>query len=334
MSEKSLRKGDRFNESEFFDDPVTSRPTRRLTTQRDFSQTPTYHLNAAFSADSRYLVLASWDDEGDSWLLKADVASGEMTVLSALPGETGERFNGNNVGIVQASGWVATNTGKTLRLCHLDTLEERVLLDLSGTERRFGHPIGSIDGRKIFIPRLSKRLVIGETRDVSATHLEVDIETGGITELFCDEGRACNHVVPNPVDPDLLLPTNAKPLYMGELMETDATNPKKVIRATGAIPAFIMYAEKGRTDVLASKKVPLLFSGAYHADTLIFLNTPAITHGCPLMMGASAFDGKTGLSGLMKHDGGANLVLGYCMIVPASNQQDGRGYLRFIQTLV
>lgn len=137
-----------------------------------------------------------------------------------------------------------------------------------------------------------------------------------------------------PVDPDLLLPTNAKPLYMGELMETDATYPKKVIRATGAIPAFIMYAEKGRTDVLASKKVPLLFSGAYHADTLIFLNTPAITHGCPLMMGASAFDGKTGLSGLMKHDGGANLVLGYCMIVPASNQQDGRGYLRFIQTLV
>ncbi len=201
----TLHKGDRFNESVSFADPVTSKPSRRLTQRRDFNQTPTYHLNACFSADSRYLVMASWDAEGDSYLLRAEVATGEITVLSVLPSASGEDYNGNNVSLVQASQWAAANTGKMLRLCHLETLEERVLLDLTGTEQRFGHPIGSIDGTKIFIPRMTKRVIPGETKDVSVMHLEVDIATGGTRELFFDEGRACNHVVPNPVDPNLLL---------------------------------------------------------------------------------------------------------------------------------
>lgn len=201
----ALHKGDRFNESVAFADAVTSKLSRRLTQFRDFNQTPTYHLNACFSADSRYLVMASWDAEGDSCLLRAEVATGEITVLAALPRASGEDYNGNNVSLIQASQWVAANTGKTLRLCHLETLEERVLLDLSGTEQRFGHPIGSLDGTKVFIPRMTKRVIPGETKDVSVTHLEVEIASGATRELFFDEGRACNHLVPNPVDPDLLL---------------------------------------------------------------------------------------------------------------------------------
>ena len=194
-----------FNESECFDDPVTSKPVRRLTAERDFNQTPTYHLNAAFSADSRFLVIASWDAGGDSRLLKADVASGDLTELATLPGDGGERFNGNNMGMVQAGNKVAATTGKRLRIYDLDSGEGEVLLDLGDAEGRLSHPIGSICGKKVFVPRLSKQLVIGETTDISVTHLEVDIETGAVTELFCDEGRACNHVAPNPVDPDLLL---------------------------------------------------------------------------------------------------------------------------------
>jgi len=133
-----------------------------------------------------------------------------------------------------------------------------------------------------------------------------------------------------PTDVDLLQPTNAKPLYMGEFLQRDSANPTKVIRGTDSVPCFAMYAEKGRTDVLAAKKVPLLYSGGYEADTLIFVNTPAITHGCQLMIGAVTYDSKTGLSGLKKHAAGTELVMGYCLIVPASNGD----YLRFMQTLV
>lgn len=201
----ALKKGDVFNESEVFDDPLTSKLTRRLTHKRDFNQTPTYHLNAAFSADSRHLVMAAWDVNGDSLLLKTEVTTGKTTVMAVLPKDSGERYNGNNVSMIQASGWVAANAGKTLRLCHLETLEEKILLDISGTQKRFGHPIGSIDGAGVFIPRLSNAVVPHETKDVTATHLEVDIATGSVTELFEDVGRGCNHVVPNPVDPDLLL---------------------------------------------------------------------------------------------------------------------------------
>lgn len=198
-------KGETFDESELFDDPLTSKLTRRLTRNRDFNQTPTYHLNAAFSADSRFLVMASWEVDGDSYLFKCDVESGTMTVLATLDRSSGERFDGNNVSMVQASEWVATNTGKRLHLCHLDSAEERTLLDVSGTEQTFGHPIGSIDGTRIFIPRHSNAVIPHKTTNVTTTHLEVDIETGAVTELFEDAGRGCNHVVPNPVYPDLLM---------------------------------------------------------------------------------------------------------------------------------
>jgi hypothetical protein len=201
----TLRKGDVFDESEVFDDPVTSKLTRRLTSGRDFNQTPTYHLNAAFSADSRLLVMATWMRDGDSCLLKSEVETGKTTVLAVLPKGIGERYTGNNISIVQASGWVLANTGRTLRMCHVETLEERELLALPESEQRFGHPVGSIDGTKVFVPRLSSRVIPHETKDVTTTHLEIDIRTGEAKVLLEDPGCGCNHVVPNPVDPDLLL---------------------------------------------------------------------------------------------------------------------------------
>ena len=133
-----------------------------------------------------------------------------------------------------------------------------------------------------------------------------------------------------PTDVSLLLPTNAKPLYMGEFLQRDASNPNKVIRGTDSVPCFAMYAEQGRTDMMGSKKIPLLYHGGYEADTLLFINTPAITHGCALMIGSVTYDSKTGLSGLKKHAGASELTIGYCLIVPGSNSD----YLRFMQTLV
>jgi len=211
-----FQKGQTFNESEFFEDLVTSRPTLRLTTGRDYNQTPTYHLNTAFSADSRYIILASSYIDGDSYLFKADVQSGEITVLAVLPKNSGEKFYGNSSCVVQASNWVAASTRKKLRICHLETMEERVLLDISDGPGYLSIPAGSIDGTKIFVPRSSGYVTRGQAEEVSVTHLEVDIQTGKVKELFHDKGRACNHIIPNPSDPDLLLiDRDLPPLYFG-----------------------------------------------------------------------------------------------------------------------
>jgi hypothetical protein len=200
-----FKKGQTFNESERFADTLTGRRSRRLTRWRRFNQQPTYHLNACFSADSRHLVLSTEFPEGGSALLRAEVATGDLHVLAILDRASGERFNGNNLSMVQASRWVAANPGRSLRLYHLLTGEERVLISSAGEGRSFGHPIGSVDGRQVFIPRYAPPVQIDGVSVRPVAHLQVDIATGKICELFQETRAQCNHVVPCPTDPDLLL---------------------------------------------------------------------------------------------------------------------------------
>lgn len=80
-----MRHGEHWDESTAFPDIVTARASRRLTCHGHYNQTPTYHLNAAFTADSRYLVFAT-AREGVSALMKAEVATGEITVVAVTDG--------------------------------------------------------------------------------------------------------------------------------------------------------------------------------------------------------------------------------------------------------
>ena len=80
-----MKIGETFNEASTFNDPVTAKLTRHLTCTGLYNQTPTYHLNAAFSADSRQIILAS-AREGGSAILRADVESGDLTVLALTDG--------------------------------------------------------------------------------------------------------------------------------------------------------------------------------------------------------------------------------------------------------
>ena len=129
-------------------------------------------------------------------------------------------------------------------------------------------------------------------------------------------------------DRGILNPNGANPLLDGEFMELDATNPKKVIRATGNKLSWAVFAEKGRTDTQAVGKVPLLYMGAYEADTLI-MDATAMAHGDPLMVDDVTIATLT-KSGLKKHGGGAELVVGYVLRLPSQNGNK----LRFMWTLV
>jgi hypothetical protein len=202
---ESLTPGTKFNESVELRDTLSGRPLRQLTVGRFINQQPTYHLNACFTADSRFMVLSTQLNDGNTALLRAEVETGELTVLDTLLRKNGERFNGNNVSTVQAAGLAAANTGSRVRLYDLQTLEGRVLFEAPEPGYGFGHPIGSIDGQKLFIPRLSPARDIDGVMVKPATHLEIDIATGAVRELWAEDRAQCNHVVPCPTDPDLLI---------------------------------------------------------------------------------------------------------------------------------
>lgn len=127
-------------------------------------------------------------------------------------------------------------------------------------------------------------------------------------------------------DRTLASPSNANPLLDGEFLEYDGN--KKAIRAGGDILSWAVWAERGRTDVQALGRVPVLYMGTYEADTLIF-DGAALTHGAALMVDNVTIDTLT-KSGLRLHGGGAELVIGYVTRLPAINGNR----LRFMQTLV
>lgn len=128
-------------------------------------------------------------------------------------------------------------------------------------------------------------------------------------------------------DRSILNPNGANPLLDGEFMELDATAPNKVIRAAGLKLSWAVFAERGRSDTQATGKVPLLYIGAYEADTLI-MSDAGLGHGDPLMVDDVTI-GVLTKSGLKKHGGGADLVIGYVLRTPAQNG----GKLRFMWTL-
>jgi hypothetical protein len=129
-------------------------------------------------------------------------------------------------------------------------------------------------------------------------------------------------------DRSILNPNGANPLLDGEFMELHATNPKTVIRAGGDKLSWAVWAERGRSDTQSIGKVPLLYMGSYEADTLIMDDT-ALGHGDPLMVDDVTIATLT-KSGLIKHGGGTELVVGYVMRLPSQNGNK----LRFMWTLV
>ena len=126
-------------------------------------------------------------------------------------------------------------------------------------------------------------------------------------------------------DPTLLNPTSANPLLDGEMVILNSAY--KLIRASAnsAVPAWAIFAERGRYDTQAIGKVTVLFGHTYEVDTRVFASTPTL--GAALGCQDATVDSLT-KSGVGTYSSG--VILGYVTRTAASNG----GRLRFIQTLV
>lgn len=199
-------KGTVFNESEWTVDSITGRKVLRLTKYRDFNQTPTYHINTCFTADSKSLIFATWNKEGESALILGNVLTGELKVIAVVPASEKSHFNGNNVCMIPGSQKAAANRGgNKLYVYDLNTLEEK-LLYAAEDGYSFGHPTGSADGKTIYITKMTKYKQGSDDpyMAASAIYYSIDIATGKTAEFFRDSSRS-NHTVVCPSNPNLLL---------------------------------------------------------------------------------------------------------------------------------
>ena len=75
-------------------------------------------------------------------------------------------------------------------------------------------------------------------------------------------------------DPTILNPNNANPLLDGEWLELDSDyKAKRGSASPSATVSYQVFAERGRYDTQAIGKVPLLFIGAYEAETSVYTST-------------------------------------------------------------
>lgn len=233
MDDSRFHKGLTFNESIPFRDSATARASRRLTHRGVYNNTPTYHYNTAFSADSRYLVFTTYR-LGRSAIMRAELESGELTVLATRPGfgtasggnaiepwGGGGGFSGIQVALAPATGWIVAVERNQLVAVHLETMEERVLTERFSNDNMLGVPGVSCDGRKAYVPVAPEHpdIVRGEPQPERSysqalvdtfggrptTIVEVDIESGAQRDVHHEPVGGTSHVIPSPTDPDLIL---------------------------------------------------------------------------------------------------------------------------------
>ncbi len=223
--------GDTWNEAVEYSDPLTGRLVRRLTTTGAINMTPTYHTNSGFTADGASLVLVSVREQA-TWVLAAEVASGDLRALWRSPGVGDRSYQhrcmersgpgwegggicGNRLCLAPRSGRAVFACERALRVVDLQTLEEHTLLEDCGVEWIFGAPAVDPEERWVAVALSSAHppLVAGEalTRDYREypDHrlrlIRVALDGSGVTEtLFEHEHAGSAHCAFSPADASLL----------------------------------------------------------------------------------------------------------------------------------
>lgn len=217
------RKGETWNESEAYKDAWTLRDCRRLTPYGEINQTPNYHTNIGFTADSEFLTF--WTlREGQGAVCKVHVSTGDITQLTEPTPDYGfePHIQGGpypRMCLAPQSRWLAYTENRALKAVHLDTLEEKTLIADVGREYEVGYPTISADEKQVILPlspmhpevaagkRVSKHyyehFASGEGLRLKLVHVPL---AGGEAEVvYEEEGCRSFHCPHSPVDPDLVL---------------------------------------------------------------------------------------------------------------------------------
>lgn len=138
-------------------------------------------------------------------------------------------------------------------------------------------------------------------------------------------------------DPSLANPLNVVALVDGEWVVVDGNG--KCLRATNIASvgdvalqrAYILWAESGRSDVQAIRKMPTLYGGWYEGDTRIFDAAATVAGGAAITQIGQALKvatitlGSRNYSGLVGAAANDPLAVGTVSMLPATNG----GWLRY-----
>ena len=230
-------KGESWNESEVYLDPVTLREVRRITSLGHYNTTPTYHTNTGFSADGEHLIFAS-ARHARSALFSCHVSTGEITQLIDWVDGIGSRLDwawGSGHGLGDGRGvslemtlapkckWAIYVLGRSLRAVHLESLEERTLIADIGADQVAGIPSVDPDETHVVLPimPIHSQLLAGAgfTHDwgaymdgpIYSRLVQVSLAGGEAETIYEEEGIFCGHCPHCPTDPDLIMIDRTRP---------------------------------------------------------------------------------------------------------------------------
>lgn len=225
------QKGDSWNESLTYKDSATLRTVRQVTTAGAYNFHPAYHTNTAWTADGSRFVFTS-GRSGHTAIFCCDTATGDITqLIDWFPGwgidsvpKAGRNFKRGigHICIDRDSGWVFYTLDRSLRAVHIESLQERVLIEDTG-DYAYGMPTVSCDGKWVAVPSniipsgfadmdrnrpLTRDQVFEVYSAPGGSRMQlVRIPTQGdpIPEVVYDEiDCRGNHLQYSPSDPDLL----------------------------------------------------------------------------------------------------------------------------------
>ncbi len=217
------RKGDTWNESEVYKDAWTLRECRRLTTLGEINQTPNYHTNIGFTADSAYLVF--WTKREDQGAVcKVQVATGDITQLTDPVANYGfePHIQGGpypRMCLAPTSRWLVYTEARDLKAVHLDTLDEKTLIADLDPAWEIGYPSVSADEQHVILPVSPLHPEVAAGQRVTkhyyehfasgagmALHLlQVPLLGGAVEVVYQEAGCRSFHSPHSPVDSDLVL---------------------------------------------------------------------------------------------------------------------------------
>ncbi|MFA6962253.1 MAG: hypothetical protein WC205_15980 [Opitutaceae bacterium] len=226
----TTQKGDSWNESEAYADPLSGRRIQRLTSAGFYNMTPNYHTGTAFTADGRSLILASGRQQGSA-LFKAEVETGRLTQLTGWFPDygsideihkhgQGRCILGGKGGGVTMLSCVAPHRrfavfvlGRAVRLVDIETLAERVLCPDVGTEWIPGMPSISPDEETLLIPLMSSHPEIAAGQPITRSYmehfaeagpqfrlLEIEVSTATARVVYQEKCGGCAHSPHSPAD--------------------------------------------------------------------------------------------------------------------------------------
>lgn len=207
-----MQKGITWNESSVYNDAVTLRKMRRLTSRGMLNTIPSYHTGQSFTADGGHVLFISFR-EGHTCLCKAELATGALTALiepvAGLGGlcEVHSFGDGKGIPIGPVLGptthWAYYVVARQIRAVNLDTLHERLMLD--GVEEKFFVESIALTCDEKKLVYILSALRPQKRQDFHFRVCSIDLATGEHALIMERQGINGTHLMNNPTAPDLFL---------------------------------------------------------------------------------------------------------------------------------